>query len=73
MQQNIKYSGTSVSQINLLSLSENAVALDVVRESLLKLLKVRYVERCPAPEPVVSPPAEEDTKKRGAKSKVISD
>lgn len=67
---NSKSSQISVSQINVLPLSENSVAIDVVQESLHKLLKVRYVERCPAPEPVVSPPVEQDTKKRGAKSKV---
>ncbi|KAK4275837.1 hypothetical protein QN277_018855 [Acacia crassicarpa] len=48
---------------------ENAVALDVVQGSLRKLLMIQYVERCPAPEPVLSPPVEQDTKKRGAKSK----
>ncbi|XP_061369553.1 uncharacterized protein LOC133312391 [Gastrolobium bilobum] len=49
---------------------ENAVARDAVRESLCKLLKARYVERCPAPELVVSTLAKEETttRKRGAKS-----
>ncbi|KAF7801890.1 DNA-directed RNA polymerase III subunit RPC3 [Senna tora] len=51
---------------------QNPVAIDVVRESLHKLLMVRYVERCPAPSPVVSSPVEKDTKKRGAKSKVAN-
>ncbi|XP_028773136.1 DNA-directed RNA polymerase III subunit RPC3 isoform X2 [Neltuma alba] len=52
---------------------ENAVALDVVQESLRKLLMVRYVERCPSPEPVISPPVEQDTKRRGAKSKIVEE
>ena len=47
------------------------MALDVIQESLRKLLMIRYVERCPSPEPVISPPVEQDAKKRGAKSKVI--
>ena len=56
-------------------LSENpAVIESAVREALLKLLKARYIERCPAPEPVVSTLIKEETttRKRGAKSaKVI--
>lgn len=58
---------------HLLSLSANTMTTNVVRESLRKLLTARYVERCPAPEPVVSTPVEEaTTRKRGAKSaKVI--
>lgn len=65
-----------ISQINAPSISENPVAIDAVRESLRKLLFVRYVERCPAAEPVVSKPAKDEaaTKKRGPKSaKVIVD
>ncbi|KAI9103525.1 hypothetical protein K1719_023148 [Acacia pycnantha] len=38
---------------------ENAVPLDVVQESLHKLLMLRYAERCPSPEPVISPPVEQ--------------
>ncbi|KAB1210684.1 hypothetical protein CJ030_MR6G009124, partial [Morella rubra] len=43
---------------------------DVVQESLLKLLTARYIERCPAPEPVLAAPVKEETtaKKRGPKS-----
>ncbi|KAI4351730.1 hypothetical protein L6164_006055 [Bauhinia variegata] len=48
---------------------ENPVAMDFVQENLRKLLAVRYVERCPDPEPFVSKPVkEETTRKRGAKS-----
>ncbi|KAI9084158.1 hypothetical protein K1719_033829 [Acacia pycnantha] len=52
---------------------ENAVPLDVVQESLHKLSMLRYAERCPSPEPVISPPVEQDTKKRGAKSKIAEE
>jgi len=54
-------------------LAENAVDTKVVREILSKLLTARLVERCPAPEPVVSTSFKETTtRKRGAKSaKVI--
>nr|KYP33757.1 DNA-directed RNA polymerase III subunit RPC3 [Cajanus cajan] len=53
---------------------ENAVDSKVVRELLCKLLTARFVERCPAPEPVVSTSFKETTiRKRGAKSaKVIN-
>ncbi|KAL3837694.1 hypothetical protein ACJIZ3_022285 [Penstemon smallii] len=46
--------------------------VDVVRESFNKLLNSRFVERCPAPEPFLPPPSEDEptTKKRGAKSKI---
>ncbi|XP_020223066.1 DNA-directed RNA polymerase III subunit rpc3 isoform X2 [Cajanus cajan] len=51
---------------------ENAVATNTVREILCKLLAARFVERCPAPEPVVSTSFKESTtKKRGAKSAKI--
>ncbi|KAH1191154.1 DNA-directed RNA polymerase III subunit RPC3 [Glycine max] len=51
---------------------ENAVPTKVVRETLCKLLTARFVERCPAPEPVVSTSFKETTtKKRGAKSAKI--
>ena len=65
-----------ISQINAPSISENPVGIDAVRETLHKLLFVRYVERCPSSEPVVSKPAKDEatTKKRGPKSaKVIVD
>ncbi|KAI9115866.1 hypothetical protein K1719_012796 [Acacia pycnantha] len=58
-------------QAFILEQEENAVPLDVVQESLHKLLMLRYAERCPSPEPVISPPVEQDTKKRGAKSKHV--
>ncbi|RDX69884.1 DNA-directed RNA polymerase III subunit RPC3, partial [Mucuna pruriens] len=52
--------------------NENAVATKVVQELLCKLLAARFVERCPAPEPVVSTSFKETTtKKRGAKSAKI--
>ncbi|CAJ1977045.1 unnamed protein product [Sphenostylis stenocarpa] len=51
---------------------ENAVETKVVREILCKLLTARLVERCPAPEPVVSTSFKETTtRKRGAKSAKI--
>ncbi|PIN21107.1 RNA polymerase III (C) subunit [Handroanthus impetiginosus] len=41
----------------------------VVRESLSRLLSARFIERCPAPEPFLAPPYEEETPaKRRAKS-----
>ncbi|KAK7266150.1 hypothetical protein RIF29_18791 [Crotalaria pallida] len=59
-------------RLNLKQIADNASEGKqnpvTVRESLCKLLAVRYVERCPAPEPVVYPVVEETTiKKRGAK------
>lgn len=51
---------------HVFSLSENAAAAAAVRESLLKLLMARYVERCPLPEARVVE-REIITKKRGAK------
>ncbi|KAG8381316.1 hypothetical protein BUALT_Bualt06G0109700 [Buddleja alternifolia] len=47
----------------------------VARESFNRLLCARFVERCPAPEPFLAPPAEEETpaKKRGAKSKIAEE
>ncbi|TKY51306.1 DNA-directed RNA polymerase III subunit RPC3 [Spatholobus suberectus] len=52
---------------------ENAVATKAVRDMLCKLLTARFVERCPAPEPVVSTSFKEETttRKRGAKSAKI--
>ncbi|KAG4998235.1 hypothetical protein JHK84_029258 [Glycine max] len=51
---------------------KNAVPTKVVRETLCKLLTARFVERCPAPEPVVSTSFKETTtRKRGAKSAKI--
>ena len=44
--------------------------VDHVKESFNKLVNGRFVERCPAPEPFLAPPSDEETpaKKRGAKS-----
>ncbi|KAM3337754.1 DNA-directed RNA polymerase III subunit rpc3 isoform X1 [Capsicum galapagoense] len=46
---------------------------DAARDSFNSLVKARFVERCPAPEPFLKPPSEEETaaKKRGAKSAKI--
>ncbi|KAJ7969945.1 DNA-directed RNA polymerase III subunit RPC3 [Quillaja saponaria] len=54
---------------------ENPVAEDVVRDSLLKLVTARYVERCPVPEPVISKLDKDETtaKKRAAKSAKINE
>lgn len=49
--------------------------VDNIQESFNKLVNGRFVERCPAPEPFLAPPSEEETptKKRGAKStKVVT-
>ncbi|XP_057952055.1 uncharacterized protein LOC131146450 [Malania oleifera] len=53
---------------------ENCAAQDALRESLLKLLHVHFVERCPAGEPFLSLPTEDEetpAKKRGTKSAKI--
>ncbi|XP_059298824.1 uncharacterized protein LOC132051673 [Lycium ferocissimum] len=46
---------------------------DAARDSFNRLVNARFVERCPAPEPFLEPPTEEETaaKKRGAKSAKI--
>lgn len=52
------------------------VVQDALRESFLKLVRAHFAERCPASEPFLAPPSEEETpaRKRGAKSaKVLSD
>ncbi|GAV79297.1 RNA_pol_Rpc82 domain-containing protein/HTH_9 domain-containing protein [Cephalotus follicularis] len=51
----------------------NSVVSNAVRGSLLKLVTAHYVERCPAPEPLLALPIEEEAppKKRGAKSDKI--
>lgn len=48
----------------------NSTALETLHGSFNKLVNARYVERCPAHEPFLAPPAEGETpaKKRGAKS-----
>ncbi|KAK4571614.1 hypothetical protein RGQ29_030141 [Quercus rubra] len=48
---------------------------DVVQEGLTKLLAAHFVERCPAPEPLVPEPVKVETtsKKRGAKSAKINE
>lgn len=46
-----------------------------MQENFIRLLNARFVERCPAPEPFLAPPGDEETsaKKRGAKSaKVVA-
>lgn len=49
--------------------------VDHLKESFNKLVNGRFVERCPAPEPFLAPPSEEETpaKKRGAKSTKVGD
>ncbi|KAK4431484.1 hypothetical protein Salat_0910500 [Sesamum alatum] len=49
--------------------------VDVVRESFNRLLIARFIERCPAPEPFLAPPADGETpaKKRAAKSAKIGE
>ncbi|KAG5600658.1 hypothetical protein H5410_032028 [Solanum commersonii] len=46
---------------------------DAARDSFNSLVNARFVERCPAPDPLLEPPAAEETaaKKRGAKSAKI--
>ncbi|XP_021892238.1 DNA-directed RNA polymerase III subunit rpc3 [Carica papaya] len=56
------------------SQNENAaLAPDEVRETLLKLVAAHYVERCPAPQPVIAMPTEEESaaKRRASKSAKI--
>lgn len=46
-----------------------------MQENFIRLLNAQFVERCPAPEPFLAPPGDEETsaKKRGAKSaKVVA-
>lgn len=48
---------------------------EAVKEIFNKLLNARFVERCPAPEPFLEPPSEDEppAKKRGAKTtKVVT-
>lgn len=49
--------------------------VQVVHNSFRRLLNARFIERCPAPEPFLAPPTEEETsaKKRGAKSAKIAE
>ncbi|KAK6155696.1 hypothetical protein DH2020_009944 [Rehmannia glutinosa] len=49
--------------------------IHVVRESFIRLLNARFIERCPAPEPFLAPPAEDEApaKRRGAKSAKIAE
>ncbi|XP_048229392.1 DNA-directed RNA polymerase III subunit rpc-3 [Ricinus communis] len=51
----------------------NSIGLDSVKENLCKLVNGRYIEHCPASEPVLAPPTEEEdrAKKRSAKSAKI--
>ncbi|XVF12506.1 hypothetical protein REPUB_Repub08aG0124600 [Reevesia pubescens] len=49
------------------------VILDAVREAFIKLLNAHFIERCPASEPVLTKPSEEEAsaRKRGPKSAKI--
>lgn len=47
----------------------NLVDLDSVRETLVKLVTAHYVERCPAPEPLLLPISEEEGPARKKSSK----
>lgn len=49
------------------------MVLDSVRESLFNLATAHYVERCPAPEPLLMAATEEETpaRKRGSKSSKV--
>lgn len=51
----------SISVFSFLSLSEDPVCVDVVRETLSKLVAAQYAERCPSPEPLVSDTVKEET------------
>lgn len=53
----------------MLSLSENAMAPDAVRESLCRLLRARYVERCPVPEAKIVEEKGDDKKGRSTSNK----
>ncbi|KAK3008482.1 hypothetical protein RJ639_015093 [Escallonia herrerae] len=49
--------------------------LDALQDSFNRLVNARYVERCPAHEPFLAPPGDDETpaKKRGAKSAKVFD
>ncbi|XP_030475192.2 uncharacterized protein LOC115692478 isoform X1 [Syzygium oleosum] len=51
---------------------EDSTAQDATRETLSKLINARFVERCPDPEPHLSPPSEEEApaRKRTKSSKM---
>ncbi|KAF2315611.1 hypothetical protein GH714_040125 [Hevea brasiliensis] len=51
----------------------NSIGVDAVQENLHKLVMAHYVEHCPASEPFLASPTEEDApaRKRGAKSAKI--
>nr|XP_017242247.1 PREDICTED: DNA-directed RNA polymerase III subunit rpc3-like isoform X2 [Daucus carota subsp. sativus] len=56
--------------------SRNSTASDALHECFRKLVNAQYVERCPAHEPFLAPPTEEETaaKKRAAKfTKTVED
>lgn len=59
---------------NLCVHSEDSTAQDATRETLSKLINARFVERCPDPEPHLSPPSEEEApaRKRTKSSKVLA-
>ncbi|KAL6971943.1 hypothetical protein U1Q18_031626 [Sarracenia purpurea var. burkii] len=56
--------------VHLISSYFGDLVADALQKNFNRLVNARYVERCPAHEPFLAPPAEEETaaKKRGAKS-----
>lgn len=58
------------STLNLYAHPENSNIEDAIRENLSKLVHAHFVERCPAIEPLLAPPSEEElaAKKRGSRS-----
>jgi len=67
--QNSESFAICLSQNHVLSLSENAMAPDAVRESLCRLLRARYVERCPVPEATIVEEKGDDKKARSTSNK----
>ncbi|KAI5652783.1 hypothetical protein M9H77_29970 [Catharanthus roseus] len=57
------------------SSTQGNCSTEAVLESFYKLVNARFVERCPAPEPFLEPPAEDETraKKQGAKNAKVSE
>ncbi|XAR69867.1 hypothetical protein NMG60_11001613 [Bertholletia excelsa] len=53
----------------------NSSVQEALQKNFNRLVSSRYIERCPAHEPFLAPPAEEETgaKKRGAKSTKVSE
>ncbi|XP_050225925.1 uncharacterized protein LOC126675339 [Mercurialis annua] len=63
-----------VDRVNSSQREGNSVGVDALQESLRKLIIARFIEHCPAPEPILAPPTEEEVraKKRSAKSAKIA-